>query len=289
MASTPESEAVSALEPEDTGRASPAGGRAEGAQQRCRLSLLLTPLLRYLGDGWRRFQQLRTENSVHVPKRIVTSIAATSATPDSRTKCGRSVSGVFEDLRITVPIVKPPRWTEVERHLQHIPVHFDERGLKETMTVKPHRWNAFVMRQRAKLQAKLQNAIASGKVKDDDVRELQSIVDRMVDWQDLAKYSGKNISMSSTRQGNEMRIHVMAFAERDDGQGVDFMRLEYKKSVDVVTGDAETAKTVESRWIQLMQQPDIAKFTIALAFRQALETEGIDLEFCDAEVELGRT
>merc|ERR1712106_490938 len=68
---------------------------------------------------------------------------------------------------------------------------------------------------------------------EDDVVELQGLVERMDDWKDLSRYSGKSISMASTWRGNEMKIHVLAFAEKEDASGVDFVRLSYKKSIEV--------------------------------------------------------
>eukprot|EP00929_Paragymnodinium_shiwhaense_P032071 TRINITY_DN17850_c0_g2_i3.p1 TRINITY_DN17850_c0_g2~~TRINITY_DN17850_c0_g2_i3.p1 ORF type:complete len:179 (-),score=48.65 TRINITY_DN17850_c0_g2_i3:172-708(-) len=136
---------------------------------------------------------------------------------------------------------------------------------------------------------------------DEDIAELQRIADSMDDWKDLAKYSGRTISMASTQRGNEMKIHVMAFAEREDGRGVDFVRLSYKKSVSVrrdlsLPGVPVALRSLlpacipgssakEERWIQLLQQPDIAKFTIALVFRSALANEGIHLQFCDSNLD----
>jgi len=136
------------------------------------------------------------------------------------------------------------------------------------------------------------------------------MVERMEDWKDLARYSGESISMASTQCGNEMKIHVLAFAEREDGAGVDFMRLSYNKSVEVrdqcpfITRGHPVSialgyvlrtlspslrapspgvpETTREQWIQLLQRPDVAKFTIALAFRRALENDGIRLQFCEA-------
>merc|ERR1719461_220655 len=71
----------------------------------------------------------------------------------------------------------------------------------------------------------------------EDIGELEQMVDRMEDWKDLTRYAGKSIGMASTRRGNEMQIHVMAFAEREDSTGVDFMRLSYKKSVEVCANE----------------------------------------------------
>merc|ERR1719273_2637571 len=102
--------------------------------------------------------------------------------------------------------------------------------------------------------------------------------------------------MASTRRGNEMQIHVLAFAEREDNTGVDFMRLSYKKSVEVCAPETppigtptlgnsmrhailpwirHVAEECEDQWIRLLQRPDMAKFTIALAFQKALESDGV--------------
>jgi len=141
-----------------------------------------------------------------------------------------------------------------------------------------------------------------------DIEELVQLVSRMDDWKDLCRYSGKSISMASTKYGNEMKIHVMAFAERDDATGVDFMRVSYKKSVEVQrspifdidsqSGWSSTLRMVlpflwspthtdadkaKEQWVQLLQRPDVAKFTIALAFRAALANDGVLLKFCEAD------
>jgi len=235
---------------------------------------------------------------------------------------------VFEDIRITIPIVKPPSWREVQHIAHRMPVTFDERGVKETMTVKMNRWEGFVDRQKEKIEKEI-NDMLEVKAReqigstfedtqdepereqeplDDDIIELQRMSERMNDWKDLTRYSGKSISMASTRRGNDMKIHVMAFAEREDGMGVDFIRLSYKKSVEVremsreiqaTTGVRSTLRHLlpffssdsydddDSRqgWIELLQQPDIAKFTIALAFRGALENDGVYLEFCESRLD----
>merc|ERR1712178_354253 len=203
----------------------------------------------------------------------------------------------------------------------------------ETMTVKASRWDAFVDRQKEKLINEVQEMQAARardlhRLEDadgdseepeseqapleDDVAELQSLVDRMDDWKDLSRYSGKSISMASTWRGNEMRTHVLAFAEKAGGYDVDFMRLSYKKSIEVradgaAEGPAVTLASVlprcsderlshgsganaldtsEAQWIELLKQPDIAKFAIALAFRDSLERDGVHLEFCDARLDV---
>lgn len=238
----------------------------------------------------------------------------------------------FEDMRITIPIVKPPSWQEVEPVAHRIPMVFDERGVKETMTVKMSRWENFVDRQKEKLGKEVENMRqqfqqdqeseqANGESHEpereppapleDDISELERMVERMDDWKDLSRYSGKSINMASTRRGNEMKIHIMAFAEKEDGSGVDFMRLSYKKSVEIREGaakqhvrsalgpvsqtlrfllpfahdDHRAAREVEDRWVRLLQQPDIAKFTIALAFRSALAQDGVHLNFCEARLD----
>lgn len=243
-----------------------------------------------------------------------------------------------EDIHITIPIVIPPGAKEVQPLIDGNAVIFDERGLKETMTVRLSKWEAFVDRQKAKLEKEIadfreaqargevgirtsprllrpESAQGSGKMhemSEDDISELEQLVGRMGDWKDLSRYSGRSVSMASTRQGNEMKIHVVAFAEREDGTGVDFMRLAYKKSVEIrETMQPEEVKSLaysmgrslgqsllsvipflrhrggvteqmKQRWVELLHRPDVAKFTIALAFRNALENDGIHLQFCEA-------
>lgn len=256
------------------------------------------------------------------------SFGSASSISAQNEKCRKTPS---EEVQITIPIVKPPCWREVQPLVRRIPVTFDERGVKETMTVKPGRWSAFVDRQRGKLEKEVQEAkvraanlsaeaaqahgagggdagAGAGIPDVEDVAELQQMIDSMDDWKDLARYSGKSISMASTRRGNEMKIHIVTFAERDDGQGVDFMRLSYRKSVEIRPGAASRAKQAhalslgqvarsvlpfvpppeglpeaEERCVQLLQRPDVAKFTIALAFREALEDDGIHLHFSEAK------
>jgi len=240
----------------------------------------------------------------------------------------------FEDLQITIPIVRPPGWHEVQPLFDGKAVTFDERGLKETMTVKASRWSSFVDRQRNKLEREVHEARGTLREQakarspevcpddhhlEDDITELEQLIERMDDWKDLSRYSGKSISMASTRRGNEMKIHVVAFAEREDGIGVDFMRLCYRKSVEVRSrpGQARAAAPAvpsalggsisafggslrsllpflpwpqdedarQEQFIQLLQRPDVAKFTIALAFRNALENDGVHFQFCDARLD----
>eukprot|EP00928_Gymnodinium_smaydae_P008926 TRINITY_DN13295_c0_g1_i1.p1 TRINITY_DN13295_c0_g1~~TRINITY_DN13295_c0_g1_i1.p1 ORF type:complete len:250 (-),score=62.57 TRINITY_DN13295_c0_g1_i1:100-849(-) len=241
-----------------------------------------------------------------------------------------------------------------------MPVTFDERGVKETMTVKPSRWSAFVDRQRAKLikeindlraernarrvaaaepaeaaaeeEPQRRRAFAASATHEmerdrsedgdsdavteaeeeeeviDDTNdeaeelELEKMTETMEDWKDLSRYSGKSVSMGTTHRGNEMRIHVVAFAEREDGGGIDFVRLSYRKSVEVrrCPGDqrlsllrrlvlpfspcseGDSSAMDDARWVHLLRRPDIAKFTIALAFRDALEEDGLHLRFCES-------
>jgi hypothetical protein len=235
---------------------------------------------------------------------------------------------VHDDFQIHIPIVKPPGWQEVQPLVHQMPVTFDERGIKETLTVKTHRWSHFVDRQKARLLREIDEMKRSGggwdgpEEEDDgddplsdgengafpsstrqDVRELEHMVERMEDWKDLSCYSGKSISMASTQRGNEMKIHVLAFAEREDGLGVDFMWLDYRKSAEVRTerqrapgGMLRAARAVlpflreplgaaaeerERQWVDLLRRPDVAKFAIALAFKNALSSDGVHLEFCD--------
>jgi len=259
-----------------------------------------------------------------------TDLATIAEKPTLKTRQQPPKSDGFEDLQITIPIVKPPCWQEVQPLVDGKGVAFDERGWKETMTVKPARWSNFVDRQRAKLETHITDLRRAAKAAkdekddedpwdvceasatiEDDVAELEQMVERMEDWKDLTRYSGKSISMASTQRGNEMKIHVMAFAEREDGSGVDFMRLSYKKSVEVlppttpkskaIFDGSQLARTLYTllpflapkevssdtweRWAQLMSRPDVAKYTIALAFRRALASDGVHLEICDSKLE----
>jgi len=134
------------------------------------------------------------------------------------------------------------------------------------------------------------------------VADLQGLIHSVEDWKDLANYGGRSVSMASTQRGNEMHIHVMAFAERADGRGVEFTRVNYKKVVELRVGanaggaedsahlksrhpflDArELPSEARERCLDLLQRPDIAKYTIALAFQEALAEDGIILEFTEA-------
>lgn len=233
--------------------------------------------------------------------------------PSSRTQalplCADTLSrrlSDWVDLQITIPIVKPPGWQEVERLVHKMPVTFDERGRKETMIVKSSRWAGFVDRQRSKLRREVDHIRKSDcqLTADQDVSELVRMIDCMEDWKDLSRYSGKSINMASTQRGNEMKIHVMAFAERKDADdtSVDFMRLSFSKSVEVPLLRAGNnmvervltflpglalAKEREERWISLLGRPDVAKFTIALAFQGALASDGVHLQFCEAKLQKG--
>merc|ERR1719265_2317109 len=201
------------------------------------------------------------------------------------------------------------------------------------MTVKSSRWGSFVDRQLVQLVKEIQEmqnhaaaaaaerAVAramASKVGEssekpensthhvqEDLTELEHLVDRIADWKDLSLYCGKSISMATTSRGNEMKIFVMAFAEREDGGGIDFMRVSYSKVVEVrpdallpagnmkQIGRSLTAvmpflapnfsknEEQDQQWVQLMQRPDIAKFIIALAFKDALEDDGIKMSFSE--------
>ncbi|CAK0790123.1 unnamed protein product [Prorocentrum cordatum] len=268
-------------------------------------------------------------------------MSLTRATSQPCAKLESATTPVHDDFQIHIPIVKPPGWQEVQPLVHQMPVTFDERGIKESLTVKTHRWGIFVDRQKARLLREIDEMKMSGSWDDpeeeeeeddgdssfsaddngmfpssprgaqqsrdpdgcgrsrpsrrQDIRELEHMVERMEDWKDLSRYSGKSISMASTQRGNEMKIHILAFAEREDGLGVDFMWLDYRKSVEVRSekqrppggvlhavwaalpflreprGDPEAR---EKRWVDLLRRPDVAKFAIALAFKS----------FCDGSL-----
>jgi len=249
------------------------------------------------------------------------------------------VSQTNSDLCIEIPVVKPMSWSNVE--VEGSAVTFDERGVKETMTVRSDRWSDFVDRQKRKIEKEIQEAkdrsnkrlsqevdaenadqdVARGSSlvacdsEQDDIEELVQLVERMDDWKDLSRYSGKSISMASTKRGNEMKINVMAFAEREDGGGIDFTRICYKKSVEVDTsvyldrssnpgargfqttlgfvlpllGMGNPQESSMERSMRLLQRPDVAKFAIALAFRNALANDGVYLKFCEASFDDAET
>merc|ERR1740138_634470 len=105
--------------------------------------------------------------------------------------------------------MKPPSWQEVQDLARRMPVTFDERGVKEVMTVKMNRWQSFVDSQREKLEKEIRvmqdakeaersqqddkNTASAQKPHtslvqepeqeqeplDDDIAELQRMVDRM--------------------------------------------------------------------------------------------------------------
>jgi len=275
-------------------------------------------------------------------------VSLTRANSQPCAKLEAATAPAHDDFQIHIPIVKPPGWQEVQPLVHQMPVTFDERGIKESLTVKTHRWGAFVDRQKARLLREINEMKLSGGWDDPeeeedgdshltaddnctfpssprgaqqsrdpdgcgrsglsrrhDIRELEHMVERMEDWKDLSRYSGKSISMASTQRGNEMKIHILAFAEREDSLGVDFMWLDYRKSVEVRTekqrppggilhavwaalpflreprGDLEER---EKRWVDLLRRPDVAKFAIALAFKNALSSDGVHLEFCDGSL-----
>jgi len=219
-------------------------------------------------------------------------------------------------LSITIPIIRPPGWDEIDRLLQKMPLAFDERGAREAMTVRLESWGSFVDRQKSKLEGELNDAVQNElaelmggtESRGEDVAELKAMLECMEDWKDLTRFSGKSMSMASTRRGQYMKIHVVAFAEREDKTGIDFMRLSYRKSVelcrptrtgthrrgtswsrplggllDTVLGHAGYYKPGEryneGQWLELIRRPDVAKYVIALAFEKALEADGVRLEF----------
>lgn len=310
----------------------------EEAVRQCRITATLVALARPLGAirSWVQTFSHNLDTSLWLADLrdrqywwefdVVPDVAGEAAV-DTSPAPGDRPRVAARDMRITIPIVKPPSWLEVQSIADRMPVVFDERGVKETMTVKMSRWDAFVDRQKEKLGNEVEEMQAA-RARDlehadvdseepeseqppleDDIVELQGLVERMDDWKDLSRYSGKSISMASTWRGNEMKIHVLAFAEKDDESGVDFVRLLYKKSIEVrrrncIKGSGPTlasalsgcanckegaeedaADASEKHWIELLKQPDVAKFAIALAFRDALERDGVHLEFCDAQLD----
>jgi len=46
----------------------------------------------------------------------------------------------------------------------------------------------------------------------------------------------------------------------------------------------DVSESLKEQWVELLQRPDVAKFTIALAFRNALQTDGIHFQFCEAKL-----
>lgn len=259
----------------------------------------------------------------------------------------RQLPDAAEDILITIPIVKPLCWDEVGALLVpcsgcsrscgtggcggRLPalVTFDERGLREAMTVKRDRWESFVERQKEQLANDIQrmrerrrqrssrsevtcsnssgsssdgsNGLpdgAMGKPKE-DLAELEQMLRRMEVWKDLGQYAGKTIDMACTERGSELRLHVVAFSERQDGTGVDFVRLSYKKSLEVRRrGDPDKRPagcwlpkplgdllplscsrlgSAEEHYVHLFRRPDVAKFAIAVTFREALAQDGVHL------------
>jgi len=208
-------------------------------------------------------------------------------------------------LSVRLPIVRPACWKELQHIMEGRALHFDERGWKEVMTVHGSAWASFVERQRAKLEKEVLD-MKQGANDDvgvtEEVSELETLLESMADWKDLMRFSGKSITMATTSKGNEMKIHVFAFAQRKDSSDIDFMRLCYKKSAEVcharlldacsrnpvlahalhgmVPASASQAEAVDN-CVRLLQRPDIAKYAIALAFQGALQSEGVHLHFCD--------
>jgi len=218
-------------------------------------------------------------------------------------------------VHITVPILRPMTWQDVEPFLKNRALTFDERGIKETMTVEADRWSMFVERQRKRLRQELVSArrhrhrdalLARGNVMEDDLVELEMLLERMEDWKDLRRYAGKSIGMAAARCGAEMHLLVLAFEQRADCAGIDFVRLAYRKSVEVrnqqpllagrpssaawalinamipcLMAPASITEKQLEQWVELLQRPDVAKFVIALFFRSALASDGVHFEFCD--------
>jgi len=220
-------------------------------------------------------------------------------------------------VHITVPIVRPAVCQEVQSLFKRRALTFDERGIKETMTVRTARWSTFVDRQCERLRQELGGAgchpqratpLAGGDLVEEDVEELEQLLERMEDWKDLKRYAGTSMGMAAAYRGGEMHIRVLAFEEHTDHTGIDFIRLAYRKSVEVRNWLPSPAKRPRSaasgllsavlpclmasagitekqleQWAELLQRPDVAKFAIALMFRSALESDGLHLDFCDPQ------
>merc|ERR1719221_2299999 len=91
---------------------------------------------------------------------------------DARQAQATSMQSDFRDLQITVPIVRPPGWRDVQKLLDAKAVTFAESGDKEMMTVKCHRWGAFVDRQKERLEQEIKatrEAIAEVDLADSEI------------------------------------------------------------------------------------------------------------------------
>jgi len=213
-------------------------------------------------------------------------------------------------LGVRIPIVRPACWKELQPIMAGQSIVFDERGWKEAMTVRGSAWASFVDRQCAKLQREIQDikvAAGAGGTTEavEELAELEGLLESMADWKELSRFSGKSVTMTSTSRGSEMKIHVLAFTEREDGGGVDFMRLCYRKSSEVCqdvlleecrrnpdlekvlrgimpTSTPQDVAEVVGHTSKLLERPDIAKYVIAVAFQAALASEGVQLHFCEA-------
>lgn len=83
------------------------------------------------------------------------SSGSTAARVSAEEAVANPVGAAAQGLHITIPIVRPACWREVQHLLEGQCATFDERGWKETMAVRPERWCLFVDRQRARLQREL--------------------------------------------------------------------------------------------------------------------------------------
>jgi len=208
-------------------------------------------------------------------------------------------------LSVRIPIVRPACWKDLQHVTAGRVLTFDERGWKDVMTVHGGAWANFVERQRAKLDKEISDMKrgVNGDVHvSEELSELQTLLESMADWKDLTRFSGKSITMATTLKGNEMKIHVFAFAKREDSNDIDFMRLCYKKSAEVsrarlldessrnpalavalhsMMPSPSSHDEAVDNCLRLLQRPDIAKYVIALAFQGALQSEGVHLHFCD--------
>jgi len=221
-------------------------------------------------------------------------------------------SSIFESLRINIPVVRPHCWSEVRPIVECGVVAFDESDWKEIMTVRYSRWASFVDRQREGIERELgdlrRGSGGSGDSTsssiEDGTTDLERLLASMGDWKDVSRFSGRSVSMASTQRGSEMRLHVVAFVERADESGIDFMRISYRKMVEVprradfaaerrdvsadhspLSGGQPGLICMGDPWghkVQLLRRPDVARFAIALAFREALARDGLHLDICDA-------
>lgn len=243
--------------------------------------------------------------------------SSSAALPSSPQSSARALRGVVEALlgrgfHLDLRVAEPPDWQELLPCIHDMPVLFrEDDGVKQAESLRVSAWYPFVELQRKRLGKEIKDlrdaGAASAAAKavaaamaakshrtpppqeatgvetfEDDIADLEKALERTSDWSELSRYCSTKVRVVPTGRGSILKFHTVAFAMTEDGAGVDFIRLAYRKSVQVLPGLGNDRGRKER--IRLLQRPDVAKYVIALAFRDAFADDGIRLSFENARM-----